>query len=62
MLSKSLIQFSANEWVYVPSLQFDLGRNYDWDNGNLLQEDLCQHAAPPRAAAVSGPNPTAGHY
>ena len=36
MLSKSLIQFSADEWGCVPALYFDMGLNYDWDNGNLL--------------------------
>ena len=28
MLSKSLIQFSVDEWVCVPSLLFDLRPNY----------------------------------
>ena len=32
-----------------------------WANGNLLQEGLCQHAVPPRTAAASAPDPTAGH-
>ena len=27
----------------------------------LLQKDLCQHAAPPRTAAASVPDPAAGH-
>ena len=30
-------------------------------NGDLLQENLCQHCAPPRTAAVSAPDPMAGH-
>ena len=45
MLSKSLIQFSADEWGYIPSLYF--GLNYDrgnGSNGDLLQKDLCQRA------------------
>ena len=29
-------------------------------NGDLLQKNLCQHAAPPRIA-VSALDPTAGH-
>ena len=33
------------------------GRN----NGNILQEDLCQHAVPSRTAAASAADPTAGH-
>ena len=36
MLSKSLIQFSADEWGCVPALYFDMGPNYNWYNGNLL--------------------------
>ena len=45
MLSKSLIQFSADVWGYVPSLQFGLRPNRgrgNGSNGNLLQ-NLCQH-------------------
>ena len=34
------------------------GRN----NGNVLQEDLCQHAVPSRTAAASAPDPVASHY
>ena len=30
-------------------------------NGDLLQKDLCQHAAPLRTVAVSVPDPVAGH-
>ena len=30
-------------------------------NGNLLQKDLCQHAAAPRTVAVSASDPMAGH-
>ena len=46
MLSKSLIQFSVNEWGCVPSLLFDLRPNYgggNEDNGDLLQKVLCKH-------------------
>ena len=32
MLSKALIQFSVDGWVYVPSLLFDLRPNYVGDN------------------------------
>ena len=41
MFSKSLIQFSTDEWGYVHSLLFDLRRNYggcNEDNGDLLQK------------------------
>ena len=61
MLSKSLIQFSVDGWSYVPSLYFGLRPNYGRGNGDLLQKDLCQHAVPPRTAAVSAPDPAAGH-
>ena len=40
MFNKSLIQFSVDEWCYIPSLLFDLRQNYgggNEDNGNLLQ-------------------------
>jgi len=63
-LSKSLIQFSANGWACVPSLQFGLRPNYDrgnGSNGNFLQKDLCQHTAAPRTVVVSAPDPVAGH-
>ena len=36
MLSKSLIHFSADGWVYDPSLQFGLRPKYGRDNGNLI--------------------------
>ena len=61
MLSKSLIQFSADGWGCVPSLYFDLRQNYGRANSDLLQENLCQHAAPPRTADVSVPSHTASH-
>ena len=34
---------------------------YGRDNSNLLQEDLCQHAMPPRTAAASASVTMAGH-
>ena len=37
MLSKSLIQFPADEWGCVLSLYFDMRPNYGSDNGDLLQ-------------------------
>ena len=46
ILSKSLIQFSVDEWGCVPSLLFDLRPNYggvNEDNGNLLQKAPCMH-------------------
>ena len=46
ILSKSLIQFSVDGRVCVPSLLFDLRPNYgggNEDNGDLLQEVLCMH-------------------
>ena len=46
MLSKSLIQFSADGWVCV--LRPDYGRI----NGDLLLKDLCQHAVTPRTVVV----------
>ena len=60
MLSKSLIQFSAVGWGCVPSLSFDLRANYGRASSDLLQKNLCQHAAPPRIA-VSALDPAAGH-
>ena len=46
MLSKSLIQFSVDGWVCVPSLLFDLRPNYgggNEDSGNLLLKVPCRH-------------------
>ena len=31
------------------------------NNGDLLQNDLCQHARPPRTVVVSSPDPMTGH-
>ena len=45
MLSKSLIQFSVDEWGCVTSLYFVLRPNCgrgNGDHGDLLQKDLCQ--------------------
>ena len=58
MLSKSSIQFSVDGRGCVPSLLFDLRPNYakgNEDNGNLLEK------VPACTAALSAPNPTAGH-
>ena len=61
MLSKSLIQFSADGWGCVSSLQFGLRPNHGGGNGHLLQKkDLCQHAGPPRTVVVSVPDPVTG--
>ena len=46
MLSKSLIQFSVDGWVCIPSLLFDLRPKYgggNEDNGDLLQKVPCTH-------------------
>ena len=46
MLSKSLIQFSVDEWGSVPSLLFDLRPNNGGGNeesGDLLQKVPCMH-------------------
>ena len=46
MLSKSLIQFSVDGCVCVPSLLFDLRPNYgggNEDSGNLLLKVPCRH-------------------
>ena len=46
MLSKPLIQFSVDEWGWVPSLLFDLRPNYgggNEDSGHLLQKVPCTH-------------------
>ena len=64
MLSKSLIQFSADGWGCVPSLWFGLRSNCDKGNGingDLLQMDLCQHAVAPRTVVFSAPDHVAGH-
>ena len=61
MLSKSLIQFSADGWGCVSSLQFGLRPNHGGGNGHLLQKkDLCLHAGPPRTVVVSVPDPVTG--
>ena len=41
MFSKSLIQFSADGWGCVPSLQFGLRPNYGRSNGDLLPKGFC---------------------
>ena len=57
MLSKSLIQFSVDRQGCVSSLLFDLRPNYgggNEDNADLLQKVPC-------TAALSAPDPAAGH-
>ena len=53
MLSKSLIQFSADGWGCVPSLYLGLRPNYVRGNGDLLQKDLCQDAVAPMTVVIS---------
>ena len=58
MFSKSLIQFSIDGCGCVPSLLLDLRPNYgggNEDDGDLLQKVPCS------TAALSAPNPAAGH-
>ena len=58
MLSKSLIQFSVDGGSCAPSLLFDLRPNYGGgseDDGDLLQNALAH------TAALSAPDPAAGH-
>ena len=57
ILNTFLIQFSADGWSCVPSLQFGLNGG----NGDLLQKDLCEHASAPSSVVVSDPDPVAGH-
>ena len=57
-LSKSLIQFSVDVWICVPSLLLDLRPNYgvgNANNGDLLQQ------APYRHCYTQCPQPAAGH-
>jgi len=58
ILSKSLIQFSVDAQVCVPSLLFDLRPNYgggNEDNGDLLQKAPCMHCC------TQCPDPVASH-
>ena len=58
-LSKSLIQFSVDGWSCVPTLLFGLRPNYgggNEDNGDPIQK------VPSCTAALSAPNPAAGHH
>ena len=61
ILSKYLIQFSANWWVCITSLWFGLCGWENGSNGYLLQKDLCQHVAAPRTVVVSPLDFIAGH-
>ena len=57
MLSKSLIQFSVDEWGCVPSLLLDLRANYgggNEDNGHLLRA-LLQSVFPTLQQATTDP-------
>ena len=59
MVSKSLIQFSAEGQGCVPSLLFDLRPNYPRgkeNNGTSFKRSLAC------TAAISAPNPEAGHH
>ena len=61
MLSKSLIQFSVDEWGSVPSLLFDLRPNNgggNEDNGGLLQKVPCVHCCTQCPQPCSRPPPT----
>ena len=58
MISKSLIHFTVDGLDCVPSLLFDLKPNYSGgneDSGDLLQK------VPACTAALSDPDPAAGH-
>ena len=59
MLSKYLIQFSVDGQGCVPSLLFDLRPNYG--EGNEDNESLLQMSHP-GMAALSAPDPAAGHH
>ena len=59
MLSKSLIQFSVDGRGSVPSLLFDLKPNYGGGNENNSTSFRRSHAC---TAALSAPNPAAGHH
>ena len=52
----SLIQFSVDGRGFVPSLLFDLRPNYGGDNEERSFKRSCV-----RIAALSAPNPAAGH-
>ena len=61
MLSKSLIQFSADGWDCIPSLFFDLRPNYgggNEENGDLLQKVPCMHRSTQCLRPCSRPPPT----
>ena len=58
MLSKSVIQFSADGWGCVPSLLFDLRPNYGGGNEDNVTSFRRSHAC---TATLSAPDPAAGH-
>ena len=70
MLSKSLIQFSADGWDCVrpplppPTPYRGLRPNYvrgNGNNGDVFQRELCQDAVAPMTVVVSAPDSTVGH-
>ena len=42
MLNKSLIQFFADDWGYVPSLLFAVRPNYGRSNGEKKENEVAQ--------------------
>ena len=61
ILSKSLIKYTVDGWVCVPSLLFDLRPNYgggNEDNGDLLQKVPCRHCCTQCSQPCSRPPPT----
>ena len=58
MLSKSLIQVSVDGWGCVPSLLFDLRPNC---GGGNEDDGTCFKRSSASTAALSAPDPVAGH-
>ena len=58
MFSKSLIQFSVDGCICVPSLLFTNYGGGNEDNGNLLQKVLCRHCPTQCPQPCSRPLPT----
>ena len=59
MLSKSLIQFSVDGWVYVPSLLFTWGQTMVEVMKVMANSFKRSHAG---TATLSAPNPAASHH
>ena len=59
MTSKSLIQFSIDEWSYVPSLIFIWGQTIVEVMKIMVTSFKISHAC---TATLSAPNPAAGHH